>query len=273
LVNSIISTVGGKFGMRDVIVNNIIRNHTCFVEVFCGAAHVTLYKEPSDVEIINDLDFGIYSLFAVLRDNPDDLLYKIQCTPYSRKLFYELKNSNPTSDLDRAYRFYIMNRLCFGGKRPDVATFGYGFRVKRPPSWDKIEDFLPVIERLKKVYIENLDFRMIIDKYDSEDTIFYIDSPYVGEEHHYYGIYRFDMHDHYDLFEKVSNIQGKCLLSYNDNPIIRDMYKKYNIKEISRYNNIDKTIDDNREIAKELLIANYEFPTDNLPLFKGVDSL
>lgn len=268
MVNSIISTVGGKYFMREIIVQNIIK-HECFIEVFCGAAHVTLYKEPSAVEVINDLDSSITSLFRILRDNPDEFLYKVELTPYSREIFNELKNSNPDNDLDRAYRFYIMNRLCFGGKRSELATFGYG--TKRPPGLDKIKDFLPVIQRLKNVYIENLDFKDIINKYDSIDSFFYCDSPYIGEEHHYYEVYKFIKQDHIDLSEKLKKVQGKWLTSYNDNPIIRELYKDFNIKEVTRFNNIDRTKSDIREIAKELLIANYEFPEYKFPLFKGID--
>ena len=54
----------------------------------------------------------------------------------------------------------------------------------------------------------------------------------------------------------LSSIKGRFILSYNDDAYVRELYKGYNIEEISRNNSLagkTKTSE-----FKELIIRNYE---------------
>jgi site-specific DNA-adenine methylase len=76
----------------------------------------------------------------------------------------------------------------------------------------------------------NEDFRYIIDKYDSPNTFFYFDPPYFGKEHYYEG--EFTILDHIQLNEYIKNLDGDFILSYNDCPFIRELYKDFIIENI-----------------------------------------
>ncbi len=90
-----------------------------------------------------------------------------------------------------------------------------------------------ISKRLNKVIIENLDFEKILNKYNKENTIFYLDQPYFKTEYYYKNI-EFNEQDHLRLKEDLSNIKGRWILSYNDCEYIRNLYKDYNIQEIER---------------------------------------
>ena len=65
--------------------------------------------------------------------------------------------------------------------------------------------------------------------------------------------------DHERLRELLGNIKGRFLLSYDDCPKIRELYKGFEMVEVERLNGINNRQGTNREnkMFKELLIANY----------------
>lgn len=133
-------------------------------------------------------------------------------------------------------------RLSFGAD-------GKSFGCSKKPLY-RSKDYLSVIsDRLKNVLIEKKDFEDLITVYDRRNSFFYLDPPYHTTEK-YYDI-EFTENDHKRLALKLSQIQGKFLLSYNDDMFIRDLYKDYTIVSISRNNNLSSGS------FNELLIRNY----------------
>src|SRR5438105_1838928 len=101
----------GYFGSKLRIaakMHNHLPPHNCWVELFCGSAAMTLAKEPAPIEIINDINDDIVNFYQQLRDHGDELLQKIQLTPYARAEL-ELSRSLPEeiSNLERARRFFV----------------------------------------------------------------------------------------------------------------------------------------------------------------------
>ena len=116
--------------------------------------------------------------------------------------------------------------------------------------------------RLKKVQIECLDFEACIEKYDSKDTLFYLDPPYVGVEHYYKtGDVNFTYEDHLRLAKILKHIKGKFVLSYYQDKLVRKLYGNY---RILRKNTVkhscglirSRTIKEKPK-SVELLIMNY----------------
>jgi len=90
--------------------------HNCWVELFCGSAAMTLAKSPAPIEVINDINGEIVNFYQQLRDHGDDLLKKIELTPYARA---ELELSRTASDriskLERARRFFVAAMMAVNG--------------------------------------------------------------------------------------------------------------------------------------------------------------
>jgi len=271
-VNSVVTRVGGKYGLRDEIVKFFPHGHKIYCEPFLGAAHILFAKDRSPVEIVNDISAEVVTFFRVLRDNADELIEMINVTPYSREQFDELKKMVPTSDVQKAWRYYTINRLCFSGKLTDKATFGSG--IKRPPAfYKKMKYFKPVIDRLSSVIIENLDYRDFFRRYCNDPSVFiFADPPYVGGERQYSGVFKFGEADHIKLAELLYMHKGKWLLTYNDVPFVRELYRDFPFITLERHENVNLTKDGKERMpATDVLIGNFGFQDiRELPLFRGV---
>jgi DNA adenine methylase len=67
-LKSPINRIGGKYYLTGWITQ-YIPEHTCYVEPFCGAGHLLFSKEPSPVEILNDIDNNLVNLYKVIQNN------------------------------------------------------------------------------------------------------------------------------------------------------------------------------------------------------------
>ncbi len=256
--NSPLKYFGGKANMLDYILP-IIPKHELFVEVFGGAGHISLSKPKSQYNIFNDKNSDLINLFFVMRDNGELLKEKLSDTMYSRQVFqdYKLIYKNKEtwiklSNFDRALMYFY---ILINSVNCNFSSFSTSIGTKQKP-----EEYQNRLEKIKNVYkhftIENLDFRECIQKYDTPETFFYCDPPYVDCEHYYQT--NFTKADHRDLAEQLKHIKGKFLLSYYPNPLVNELYKEFQIVERD-YTKSSQYEKDNvlRDKSIEIFISNY----------------
>jgi DNA adenine methylase len=181
---------GGKWRLAEWIIGQF-PPHRVYVEPFGGAASVLLKKERSYAEIYNDLDGEIVNLFRVARDQGEDLLQRIELTPYSREEFDV--SFKPTEDpVERARRTLIRSHMGFGGNltRPnrDQSPQRTGWRTYTQKNrrsipagdWRNWPNGMPaLIDRLRGVIIENKPAMEVMTTHDAPDALHYVDPPYV----------------------------------------------------------------------------------------------
>jgi len=212
--------------------------------------------------VYNDIDGELVNLFQVVRDRPREFQERARFLLYSREL-YELwrrefeERKAPADPVERAFRLWYCLRAAFGA---DLGS-GWGFSRKGRPHGARALRTIQEVEtfsaRLAGVYIDHLDFRVCIKNWDGPDTFFYADPPYFGLRP-----YRipFSEQDHGDLARILRGMRGKWLLTINDHPFIRDLYKGYMaVKSITRLQ-IRKIIGGSRPPLPPLIIINYEPP-------------
>jgi DNA adenine methylase len=95
MLNSPIKWVGGKSRLRKPILA-MLPAHTCYVEPSAGAAWVLFAKPPSDVEVLNDLDQELVTLFRVVKEKPEQLIESFEWELVSRAEFERLADLDPT---------------------------------------------------------------------------------------------------------------------------------------------------------------------------------
>ena len=178
---SLFRYMGGKYYLADNLIP-LFPEHACYVEVFGGAANVLLQKPPSKVEVYNDIDRNVYNLFKVLREYPKEFQREVLLTPYHRDVYYEYRELLETekNTFKRAVYFYTVANASFGG----IFGKSWGFSIKKNHAkylFKKNLRLETIIHRLQEVQIENRDFEIIFKNYDSPDTFFYLDPPYVPE--------------------------------------------------------------------------------------------
>ena len=225
---------GGKHYLCHRIISFFPAHHT-YVEPFGGGGSVLLNKTPSPVEVYNDLDRRITRLFRVLRDQGEELRRRLTLTPYSEVEFREASQST-TDEIEQTRRDFVRWRLSLGG-RGDSFSFTL-HRVRRGMAdvvsgyLSMIDEQLPlIIERLRRVEIVMRPAVDVIRTWDSPDTLFYCDPPYVHETRHESSrdVYGCEMSadNHRELAEVLNRCAGKVVLSGYPSPLYDDLYDKW----------------------------------------------
>lgn len=233
---------GGKFRLADWIISHFPKHET-YVEPFGGGASVLLSKTPSRMEVYNDLDSDIVNFFEILRDQQlaEELAQQIELTPYSRVEFLNARDE--TSDrIERARRLVVRAQMGFGSAGATRAKTGFRLDTARSGSdivtiWQRQpEIIIQAAARLKKVLIENRDAIKVIQDHDREDTLFFIDPPYVHETRTIRDrAYRHEMTnaDHEQLINVLNSCKGKIILCGYDHPIYEALNWKKVIKSVA----------------------------------------
>ena len=222
-----ICRVGGKSKLRKTILG-MIPKHTCYIELFFGAGWVYFGKETSKIEVVNDIDKELINLFRTIKYHAPEIDRLLEYEFSGRDIFEEYKNCTLEymTEIHRAIRFLYLITQSFGGKGNN---YGYGTTTRPGQQIFYNDMLLKLRDRLKNTYVENLSFEKIIDKYDREHSFFFCDPPYI--ETCDYGN-KFKEEEHRELSDKLKNLKGKFLLTINDHPLSRELYKDFNIKEV-----------------------------------------
>lgn len=246
-----ICRMGGKSKLRKTIIE-MIPEHTCYVELFFGAGWVYFGKEPSKVEVINDIDKELINLFKMIKYHAPEVERLLQYEFSGRDIFEEYKNYTVEylTEIHRAIRFLYLITQSFAGIG---GTYGYGTNTKPSPQIFYKDLLVELKNRLRNTYVENLDFSKIIDKYDRDYSFFFCDPPYYNTAG--YGN-TFGKEEHLILRDKLKNLKGKFLLTINDDPEVREWYKDFNIKEVQVNYSVSKQQEARKKYA-ELIITNY----------------
>ena len=239
---------GGKGSIAQKIVP-LLPPHHIYVEAFGGGASVLFAKEPSPVEIYNDLDSGLVNFFRVLRNKEHFVEFHrlVTLTPYSREEFDFCRQHWEECDdpFERAYQWYIVARQSFsgkfGGSWSHTKSISRRHMAQCVSGWLSIVDLLPEIaERLLRVQIEHNDWQIILKAYDGPNTLFYLDPPYVPETRRA-GKYAHELSlsDHFELVEQILALQGKVVLSGYVHPIYEPLtdWQRYDIETVCRIPN------------------------------------
>ena len=258
-MNSFMSWIGGKKALRDVILAMFPLYYERYIEVFGGGGWVLFHKPPgNDFEVYNDFNSLLVNLYRCVREQPKELMEYLRYVLNARADFDRVRaalaRDSPADDVQRAAWFYQVIRQSYASGLTSFASQPHDMRAN-----------FPIIEqahrRLAKVVVENQDFQTLIRHYDRPVSFFYADPPYFETEGYYKNVGEdgFTADDHIRLRNTLLGIDGKFLLSYNDNPFIRELYDAQGIQivPVTRLNNIKQRYDPNCQFA-EVLIGNYD---------------
>lgn len=198
--------------------------HTCYTEVFGGAAGVLLQKPRSYAEVYNDLDGDIVNFFRVVRDpaTRGALIDLCALTPYSREEF-DLA-WDPTDDaVERARRTAVRAAMSFGSAGSTKGRSGFRIDTRRKHGtashvWASYPPGLGLVgERFEGVVIENRPATSVLIQHDAPDTLHFVDPPYLPSTRDRHAIDRYYRHemsqlDHGELLGVLKRLQGMVVL-------------------------------------------------------------
>jgi DNA adenine methylase len=222
---------GGKSVRLAKIIASKLPDHRIYCEPFGGAAGVLMAKNPSQVEIYNDLSNGMVTLFKVVRDEAlyKELIRRLELTPYARSEWQECQKiyNSPSwaalsDQVEKARIVYVNLAQSFTGTMTNGGwSFGGLKYASNVPThfYNSIENIAAVSKRLRNVQIECQDALKIFERWDGPDTLFYLDPPYVwstrGQNSKGRKQYEHEMADekHLALIELCLKANGKIILS------------------------------------------------------------
>jgi DNA adenine methylase len=274
-MRSPIKYFGGKNGMFKEIIKHFppIEDYKIYCEPFGGSAALLFQKEPSPIEVYNDIEENVWSLFKTLNDPQlfAEFKHRLDLTYYGRQFQEEFRQRLKEKELsivERAYTFFCLNRMGYSG----VGGFAKSKWPRRGMS-KSVSDFLSAIDglmdvhlRLSSVVIERRDAFRLIPEWDSPDTFLYCDPPYHPDTRTA-GKYVHDWtpEDHTKfvdlLLSALTPFMGRALISGYANP-------EYQRLEDRGWRRIDfevksKDKDNNTKLKIESLWANYADFRDN----------
>ena len=273
---------GGKSkkNIREQILSKFPKKYIEFRDAMVGGGGV-FFNIPIDKKRwINDLDNNLISVYQALKDRPKEFIAECRkieagkttdpvCSskPNGKSKYNaRLKNEFDKlikSDSNPALKYLFVNRTVWGGRvNYEIQSRLY---FSNPEGWklvhtDKMEKAANIIKDAK---VTSLDYKNILEE-DGEDVLIYIDPPYIKntnlDKNSRLYRYNFENEDHIELCENIKKCKHKVIISYDNNPFIKKMYKDFKIYKTSwTYcgTSSAKTHKNYKNTGKELIITNY----------------
>jgi DNA adenine methylase len=266
-INSPFRYAGGKFYARRLILEHI-PPHVHYCEPLAGGASIFFAKPKAPENVLNDLDAELMNVYRVLRDEPQALIKFLDGKPARKEMHPYFKNEfKPKNDLERAGRWYYLNRISYSGiMNIQNCYWGYGDKYSmRPENWAR--NILRVSEKLQGVKLLCQDFEPIIDN-APKGAFLFVDPPYFNADQDKFYNCIFRLEDHYRLRDtlKRNRRRLKFLLTYDNSPEVLKLYdwaKEVHEKEWNYC--INRTDDQKNHVqrkgerykGKEVFILNY----------------
>lgn len=187
-MNSFIKWVGGKRFLRTQILQEFPTDISNYVEVFGGAAWLLFAREnKKGMEVYNDVNHNLVNLFRCVKYHARTLQEELQWSMVSREFFEDALSNYQNPNLT------------------DIQRAARFFLLIKCSFGGKLQD--------------------LIRRYDRPETLFYVDPPYFQAEKYY--AEGFGETDHIRLKEVLDKMQGRFVLTYNDCPFVRELYRQY----------------------------------------------
>ena len=305
-IKSPVTWIGNKTSILHILYALFPIGCDRYVEPFGGSGAVLLGKPvPDKFEVFNDYNHNLVNLFRCMRDRPMEFIRELGFLSLNSrddfailKKFFEKEEftedylkaqldlteillpevtakevrtlysaARNDHDLRRAAMFLKLIRYSYSSGCKSFACQPFSLRTL----FALVQDFA---KRCENVVIENQDFETLIKHYDRPTTFTYCDPPYFTSEYMY--DCGFTWEDHLRLYHALAGMKGKFLLSYNDCPEIRELYKEYNFFDFKRVHSMAQKYEAGKEFP-ELLIANYDLfererqQPHQLTLFDSID--
>lgn len=224
---------GGKVRISSWVTSFFPR-HKIYVEPFGGAAGVLLNKAPSPLEVYNDLNSDAVNFFTVLRDKEKaaELIRRLRLTPYAREEYDNAYMPPEGDDIERARALIVRAGMGIGSLGAiSLRPMGFAAETKKfkgeaKAFVNRVEKMSEIAERFRSVVIECRDALELIPRYDSPDTLWYMDPPY----HCRYSFRYPATIDQEAMLGAFKNVSGYVVLSGYENRLYADELAGWHIE-------------------------------------------
>jgi DNA adenine methylase len=257
----VVGWAGGKARLCKHIVP-LIKPHTCYVEVFGGGLAVFLAKPPSAVEVINDINGDLVSFYRNCKLHLEAILEELDLVLNSRREFEDYIEQPGLTEIQRAARWFIRNKLSFSGS-------GNNFVITRTQPMSSRENRILAMRslsrRLDRTTIEQRGWEKLFSSYDAAETMFFLDPPYPEAGVTYSG---WDELTVERFCAAVRALSGQWVFTFKDCEQVRDCMAGYTFRTVDRARGINNTREKKQADRYQEIIITSERPK-HAPLRKG----
>lgn len=253
---------GGKSKMIKVLDKFFPKEVNKYIETFTGGGSVLLHimqRYNPAVAYANDIDENLINYYNEVKNNADAVVDECLSIKgsYDKDSFTEGFHN---LDRSRASHFFTANKTSFSGLNRNYSSQAYdrNFSIS---CINKIKDVSNVIQGVNFTNVDYTKLDEVIG--DISGYFIYLDPPYYSNKDK--GLYgkKGELHknfNHEELFEwvKKHSADNKIMLSYDDSPYIRELYKDYNIYGFDFVYSMTNTGGNLCKEGKEIVITNYE---------------
>lgn len=263
--------VGGKSRLLKHLSLVVPKSFSLYIEPFVGGGALLFCINPS-IGVINDSNEELINFYKQVRDNPLELLEKVNSIELSEAIYLSIRNidkevnwRDKKSCLYRAARFLYLNRTSFNSiwrvnsKNCMNTPFGKYGKITFPTE----DHILKASDFLRGLTILNVDFYSTLE-YADKNTFVYLDPPYVPytdtANFTNYASAGFSIEDQKRLVKycnELSSIGAKFLLSNSDTTLTRELYSSYIIEAVDVYHSVGAS-SESRRTKGEVIIRNYD---------------
>jgi DNA adenine methylase len=264
----ILKLPGGDYKIADLLLprlEQLCAARCTFVEVFGGTGYMskTVPRTKYSNIIYNDINNMLTTLYRYVKEHPEQLATLLTLMPYSRAYYRIVRD---LVDTDRNFGSLVAAALIFYAYNTSYqGKIGRGYAYNVDPTKNEARAFRSRIwaivkyaEMWKDITIENLDFREVIKKYDSERTVFYLDPPYPDRAKDYYET-PFTVDDLREMAMMLTRVRGRFLLKLDKSTyeLISDILPsdRYNVETIERKQHLQRVKGRQRETWTLVLVS------------------
>lgn len=210
-------------------------SHRTYVEPFGGAGSVLLQKPVSKVEVLNDKYSRLVNVFRVLRDpqQATRLAELLALTPYSEEEYRACREQSPDA-IEDARRMIVIGHQAHGstgasgGKLSGWRRGVRGHGGSSADEWRHLWNHVGLwAERMRGVYLENDDAINVMRRWDSPETLYYVDPPYVASSRvdgcRGYA-HEMDDTEHRQLAAALNELSGMVIVSGYPSPLYDEIF-------------------------------------------------
>jgi DNA adenine methylase len=246
----------------------IVPNFKEFREPMVGGGSVFFALKqinPTAKFWINDVNKELFLFWKYCRDEINNLFEEVkkikEISKDGKKLHKDLLGKEDITDFERAVRFFVLNRITFSGLAESGGYSNLAFNHRFTIS--SIERLKKASKVLQETKITNADYNKILSK-EGEKVFIFLDPPYyTTTKSKLYGKNGclHESFNHSKFAEDMKKCNHKWLITYDDCPEIRELFKFANVYVWQLQYGMNNYKQKKAGKGKELFISNYEIPS------------